>query len=94
MPRNQSMRLRILRRHINAALTARDNGMSANVTCPIAQALKDRGYDSPSVNSRSWYGYKNDNYVSGQQCDDARNFVRSFDVGESVSPQRVTLTIE
>lgn len=87
--KTKTFRLRILRRNIEAAKIAIANANSRAESCPIAQALKERGYANPSVGLGSW----DNNQIGGKLCEDARTFVREFDSRAKVSPQRVTLTI-
>lgn len=87
------MRLRILRRHIDAAILAKSNGGQPYNTCPIAQALKERNYSDVRVTRTYWNSSLQENLVSGGIPSDTLNFIDTFDAGRLVSPQRVTLTI-
>lgn len=86
---SKTFRLRILRRHINASDAATLVGQELRSrSCPIAQALKERGYTRPAVGGQWWA-----DGVEGTFHSDAQNFITAYDNKLGVKPCRVTLEI-
>ena len=77
------MRLRILRRHIDQAKKIRYTGVLSK-SCPIALALREKGFAKASVGLATWGDESKD--VHGILKSDAYQFVADYDANRDVHP--------
>lgn len=89
----KTFRLRILRRHINAALAARDRGDLPSYSCPVVQALKERGYKNPGVGGPSWSAENGSDCVHGTIHADGCKFINNYDAYAAGNPTTITVSI-
>lgn len=74
------MKIKITENHIK-------KGKPANTyCCPIALALKENGYEDPTVGASKAYAVKDGNMISLKLSDSAIRFIKKFDKNEKVEP--------
>lgn len=64
-----------------------DNGIRAKCgLCPIALALRDAGFEEPTVGSYEFQATQGCSYLNYGLPESARDFINHFDAGHTVSP--------
>ena len=81
------LKITVRRKHIRKG-DPQDDG-----SCPIALALIDKGYCSPSVGSETTFYTDGDKRYTSNLPRSARRFVSSFDAGRKVKPFSFFLNI-
>lgn len=80
------MKLKIKQEHINKGSPRLSD------SCPIALALKDRGYIHVYVGNKFVFVNTKSGQLRYDLGKDAYQFVRNFDYGRKVEPQTIELT--